>query len=188
MINFFIENKAEKLISEAGITDTRIDVIKIAKHLNITIDYLNLDASISGFLVQKDDKTRIVVNATEKPFNKTNKNKPKLSPRQRFTVAHEIGHYILHKNEVTLFVDKGETVLYRDTNSTSGEYRREREANAFAAALLMPKFLIERKIEEKSNQIQSNISLIEQLSTYFEVSEQAMSFRLSNLGYEFGMF
>lgn len=186
MINFFIEEKAEKLISEVGITDTPIDVIKFVEHLDITIDYLNLDAGISGFLVQKDDKTRIVVNSSEKPFSKNQKIKLKLSPRQRFTVAHEIGHFILHKNEVTLFVDKGETVLYRDANSTSGEYRREREANAFAAALLMPKFLIERKIEE--NQIQSNISLIEQMSTYFEVSEQAMSFRLSNLGYEFGMF
>lgn len=192
MINFFIEEKAEKLISEAGLLMAPTDVIKCAEHLSINIDYLNLDAGISGFLVQKDGKTSIVVNSAEKPFSLSIKSKIKHRPsrRQRFTIAHEIGHYILHKNEGPLFVDKGETVMYRDTNSTSGEYRREREANAFAAALLMPKISVEKKIEEKLTSMGEGYigSLIEELSNHFEVSEQAMSFRLGNLGYEFGMF
>lgn len=58
--------------------------------------------------------------------------------RQRFTIAHELGHFELHKQDSGLFVDKEFKMLFRDQNSSSGEIRKEQEANAFAAAILMP--------------------------------------------------
>ncbi|WP_460881211.1 ImmA/IrrE family metallo-endopeptidase [Pontibacter rugosus] len=61
--------------------------------------------------------------------------------RQRFTIAHELGHFVLHQKYSELFIDK-EKPLFRNQESSTGEHKREKEANAFAAAILMPQFLI----------------------------------------------
>ncbi len=84
--------------------------------------------------------------------------------RKRFTVAHEIAHYLLHRH---LF--KRELIddaLYRSTLSTP----IEAQANAFAADLLMPRHLL-RQFEDKS---------VEELASLFQVSEEAMSIRLES--------
>ena len=58
------------------------------------------------------------------------------SNRQRFSIAHEIAHFVLHHGDT--YIDKGYRVHFRDLESGSGTKREEMEANAFAAALLMP--------------------------------------------------
>ena len=60
--------------------------------------------------------------------------------RQRFTVAHECGHLILHKAQITkeVHVDKDFPMLMRDSVSAAGVNEMEIEANVFAAELLMP--------------------------------------------------
>ncbi|HEY2868495.1 MAG TPA: ImmA/IrrE family metallo-endopeptidase, partial [Gaiellales bacterium] len=58
-------------------------------------------------------------------------------PRRRFTVAHEVGHHLLHSD--------GAAVLCRpsDVETAQGDVRaREREANRFAAELLMPEPMV----------------------------------------------
>lgn len=84
--------------------------------------------------------------------------------RKRFTVAHEIAHYLLHRH---LF--HGELIddaLYRSTLSTP----IEAQANAFAADLLMPRHLL-RQFEGRSST---------ELAVLFQVSEEAMSIRLQS--------
>lgn len=111
-------------------------------------------------------------------------NDPKV--RKRFTIAHELGHYILHgdsSSKEEVFVDKDFIIKYRNNVNSYNkvEIKQENEANAFAAALLMPKFLIE---EEFRNNDFSNLSepdLIKYLAKKFEVSVLAMTYRLSNL-------
>lgn len=172
MLNNRIENKAIEILDSLNISKpSEIDVFKIAKHLEIDVKESNMDSDMSGLFVIKDNKPYIRYNSSE------NKN------RQRFTIAHELGHFVLHKNE-SLFVDKNERVLYRNSQSTTGEILKEKEANAFAAALLMPKNMIEDEINNSSNQKE----IVTHLTKVFRVSEQAMSFRLSNLGYEIGFY
>ncbi len=60
--------------------------------------------------------------------------------RFRFTIAHEIGHLTLHTGIEQLFRETPDTVLGARTKTI------EREADAFAAALLMPRHLLEREI------------------------------------------
>lgn len=84
--------------------------------------------------------------------------------RQRFTVAHELGHLLLHQHGA----------LFRDTHV--GTFDRaydetERQANAFAAALLMPRFLLETGIHY------THLTMRE-LARLFGVSPQAMEIRL----------
>jgi hypothetical protein len=93
------------------------------------------------------------------------------TPRRRFTVAHEIGHHLLHSD--------GATVLCRpsDVETARGDLRdREREANRFAAELLMPEELVREAVDRDGpNPIA--------LSARFQVSDVAMGYRLVTLGY-----
>jgi len=93
--------------------------------------------------------------------------------RQRFTMAHELGHHALnHVNpQNPCFRDDSNTF-----NSNSSVWQ-EREANNFAAQLLMPLDAIKTMLFVK------RITNIKQLAEMFQVSEAAMYYRLKNLGY-----
>jgi Zn-dependent peptidase ImmA (M78 family) len=101
--------------------------------------------------------------------------------RQRFTIAHELGHFILHRDDSSIFVDKTLT-FYRDGQSSQGVYIQEIEANAFAAELLMPEAVIHQYVmngidlhEEKR---------IESIAKELRVSQQALTIRLISLGWD----
>ena len=87
--------------------------------------------------------------------------------RQRFTIAHELGHLALHESE-------GSMVDFRNQMHHVGSSTKEVEANAFAADLLMPidKFV---KAYEKYKEY---ISLIYSM---FNVSVAAVQVRIKNL-------
>ena len=111
--------------------------------------------------------------------------------RKRFTFAHELGHYFLHKSDLKsgawYFLDTEESFsLFRATCPTQyqeidveeiekkKEKIREAEANYFAAEFLMPKDLVEKAYHELNYNIK-------ELASFFRVSEQAMTFRLIHL-------
>jgi Zn-dependent peptidase ImmA (M78 family) len=113
---------------------------------------------VSGMLIPAD--RAILVNAGE----------ARRSPaRRRFTIAHEIGHWVCHSQGA-----KPAERFCRDVGVAEGA-GIEREANAFAAELLMP---AEHVIEE-ADRLRMNVLA---LATLFEVSRPAMQFRLINLG------
>ena len=66
-------------------------------------------------------------------------------------------------------------------NSSSGEKQREIQANSFAAALLMPKKLVINEIDSYYRGPHDNKDLVKHLSNRFEVSKNAMTYRLINL-------
>lgn len=166
-----IEDKTLRILEEAGISHAPVNVQKIGNHLNVDIQSATLETDISGLFVIKENKPYVRYNETESEH------------RQRFTIAHELGHFVLHK-DIPLFVDRIEKVMFRNSLSTTGEIIREREANAFAAALLMPKLFVEQEL----GKVPPKTEVISYLANIFNVSSQAMSFRLSNLGYDFGLF
>ena len=157
------EEKANTLLHSLGFSTVPVQVEKIAAHFGITISY-DLGDDISGLLICKKDVTVIGVNLKESVV------------RQRFTIAHELGHYTLHRGKAELFVDKDYIVMKR-----SGEKDAlELEANAFAAALLMPLELIESQLLNIPTL--STEEKIKSLAKSFQVSTIAMTYRLSNLG------
>ena len=95
-----------------------------------------------------------------------------VAERRRFTVAHEIGHFALGHLKLG-------TTKYRDftanfsSNSVNSE---EREANSFAAQLLMPAKTL--KFMVSVNQITD----VDALAKEFGVSQVAMKYRLTNIG------
>jgi Zn-dependent peptidase ImmA (M78 family) len=73
-------------------------------------------------------------------------------------------------------------VIMRNSSSSEGTDLREIEANQFAASLLMPAEMVHHHLQAlKSQYIEA---VVRQLAKQFKVSEQAMAFRLSSLGYE----
>lgn len=94
-----------------------------------------------------------------------------ISQRQRFTLAHELGHYLLGHGEQSDTNAK----LYRNTNKSQSY--EEIQANSFAAEMVMPELAVDYFIREE------NITTIETLALTFDVSEVAMKYRLKNLGW-----
>ena len=125
---------------------------------DISVEYVSLDSSISGMLSRRDEKWVISVN---KDHSKN---------RQRFTLAHELAHYVLHKSNRESFTD---TVFFRGTSVNNIEYA----ANEFAARLLMP--------EDKMRQViqSGEVQTIKELAELFGVSVAAMLYRVKQLGF-----
>jgi len=103
------------------------------------------------------------------PEKKIYVNKEDPISRRTFTIAHEIGHYVLHKDEIQQDPDSYQ-VLFRDFTFQEDNLL-EKEANTFAANLLVPAGMLV-KLKDYSASI---------LSTLFNVSQQVISYRLEDL-------
>ena len=139
-----------------------VDVETLALALGAPVHRAYLDADVSGMLERTKSGFRIVVNAAH------------ASTRQRFTIAHEIGHFLFHRHLIGDGIDDDRA--YRSTSA--GRYKnmsigpaQETEANKFAAAVLMPRKLID---EARAAGANSPAQLAKKLG----VSEHAMCIRL----------
>lgn len=167
-----IESKAEKLLKSFDCWYYPIDVERLAEELKIKIIYDSMDGEVSGFLFHENGNSIVGINSEHS------------CRRQRFTIAHEIGHFNLHlQSNNETFIDKNSSsAMYaRDRDSGLGLHKKEIEANSFAAALLMPKDLIEECLKEKYSHFNSIEDISWRLAKDFNVSEQAMTIRLVKL-------
>lgn len=149
----YIESVATNLLNRIdGSESLPIDLEEIAKSLGLKVEYFPFSDEISGLL--KKEMGIVGINETQHP------------KRQRFTLAHEIGHYVLGHN-----INHTEDLI--DDNATNSLSDIEREANYFASVLLMPK-------KHMSEATKKGIELTN-LSHDFQVSEQALTIRLLEL-------
>jgi Zn-dependent peptidase ImmA (M78 family) len=163
------EARATELLRRHKIKEPPVDVAVIAQKEGAKVIFQDLEAHISGLLVQKDKTATIAVNALHHPN------------RQRFTVAHELGHYLMHADKPTVFVD--ETLVHFRADATSEPAdRRETEANKFAAALLMPSDWLKNDLGEQNIDAFFGELSLERLARRYLVSQLALSVRLVNLG------
>lgn len=128
-----------------------------------------LDSNISGAILYDKEKDFFVIFI----------NKLKPETRIYFTVAHELGHYFLHKEVISqeeaivdgdIYLD-GQNILYRLDSQERNKI--EREANNFAATLIMPERLV--------RDVWSKLKSVEECAKIFKVSVSAMSIRLERL-------
>lgn len=170
------ERSALDLLKRAGALSVPVNLEKVAMFLGANVHEQVLEDQVSGALVIKDRAKHILVNSTHHVN------------RQRFTIAHELGHLTIHASEVDqLFVDTQIRVYQRRGESGSAAYHsegstttpeQERQANAFAAALLMPAELLKIRVDQNMLVDEHDIAV---LSREFGVSEQAMYIRLQRL-------
>ena|SRR5579872_4877991 len=140
-----------------------VDVKGIAEALGLRVWEASLPDAISGKLFQDS------VNGGSEGYSITvNSNEP--LRRKRFTIAHEIAHFVLHRDKIGPLGVVDDT-WYRSGLSTNEEI----EANRLAAEILMPEHLL------RHYRFSAAMFNVEQLANLFKVSSQAMSIRLSSL-------
>lgn len=164
---------AKQTLSKHSLT-VPVDLDDLAKKLDVTISIGSLDA-MSGFAYQKDGKRVIGVNKDEGEL------------RQRFTIAHEFGHMLLHGDRNILYDKKADFTFFRDDNSSTGLHSHEMEANAFAAELLMPRDKLIEDIQQIGGidpESQSGSDMIIGLANTYKVSTAAMSIRIASLTHQ----
>jgi Zn-dependent peptidase ImmA (M78 family) len=155
------------LLAKAQVTMPPVPIDKIAKAAGAKITFNDFNKEVSGVLLRQGNSIIIGV-ASEQS-----------RARQRFTIAHELAHLVLHEGE-ELHVDKSFRINLRSPISSKAEDVQEIEANAFAAALLMPDEFIRRDTVKMIIDVEDS-DQIEKLARRYEVSTQAMTFRLMNL-------
>lgn len=138
----------------------------LAKELGIAaIKVSSMPTGVSGQISRCENQYIIRVNRNE------------ARERQRFTIAHELAHYLLHRDIIDSSPDGiTDNVLYR----SGAPERIEYEANRLAADLIMPMDLIQKKLTQDFNGMITEAT-IESLAAAFRVSKAAMEIRLSTL-------
>ncbi len=142
----------EQILEAFQLTAPPVDPIAIAQTLGVKVLLVDSDAWDGAVDSHEDGRATIYINKGSSPF------------RQRFTVAHELGHLLKHPTGVA----------FRDELSRAGWDPREIEANGFAAELLMPSTMVAAY---------ARVWPLESLHQVFGVSKEAMGYRLKNLGY-----
>jgi len=156
-----IERAAEDLLSELNIRGVPTPIEEVARALEIQISRAP-STEFSGLLIRKHGRALIGVNSSEAPV------------RQRFTIAHEIAHFMLHPQK-DAFVDFRKELSRGETKPV-----RERHADMFAAALLMPRKALLKDFRRLAvDGFTDRITTT--LARQYCVSEDAMRFRLMNL-------
>ena len=151
-----IRNKA---IEEGYVDGNRFDIENFIKkkYPNIIIKREKLASDISGKLTKEDGVWIMTVNSLHP------------SVRQRYTLGHEFGHYLNHRDSIKSFED---SVFFRSSQKSSMEYM----ADQFAARLLMPESDINALLK-------SGVKTVKEMAFKFDVSLEAMKYRLEQLGY-----
>lgn len=166
-----IKELVETLLVEAKITKAPVPVWEIARTKGARIAVDSLEGDLSGFLFRDTSQKVIGVNTQHAPV------------RQTFTVAHELAHLLLHDQE-QLHLDRGfPTVRLRDDISSQGIDDAEKEANLFAAELLMPEKFLKHDLARHIPLDLYDEGAIPDLARKYGVSVQALTFRLQYLGY-----
>lgn len=160
--------RADELLRAAAVDRAPVPVETLAEHVGAVVRYEPFDGALSGMFHRSGGHSVIGVNSLHP------------SVRQRFSIAHEIGHLLLHGSE--LHVDEHAFVAFRDPESSKASDPQEIEANQFAAALLMPPDLLRSAILQLGSDPDVT-EAIQSLAQTFQVSHEAMTIRLKSLGW-----
>ncbi len=161
---------AKKALEEAGITEYPIKIVQLCENAGIRVFQEYLPENVSGFIVVKDEDFG---NYNYNKVISVNRSEP--VTRRRFTIAHELGHYYLHR-------DKNDNLYaHRDAGQRG---KIETEADIFASNLLMPEEMVRTALEYQNyyegGSIPDTMKIIT-ISKEFNVSREAATIRLKQL-------
>jgi len=154
-----VRERVEKVLADNYVTSPPVVPYKIALNYGLKVLFTTVptqtDGVVSGLY---DVKTNSIYVNTEDP-----------PERQTFTIAHEFGHALLHKDLYAQHPDRYKVLMRAPLRAETDPL--EQEANAFATQLLIPKMLLDKYAPKAS---------IGELARLFIVSEEVIRFRLEN--------
>jgi len=151
----------EKLLKFAelqGLKVIPLDVVGVAEKFGIRVKEVSLEDDLSGILYKNEEKDSWVMQVNEDHHLN----------RRRYTIAHELGHFCLHRHLKQYFEDK---IFFRGNDPSKTEW----QANDFASAILMP----EQKFR---GEVRSGKRKVDELAKEFQVSTLALRIRAKSLG------
>lgn len=163
------KQEARNILKQFG-ASVPVDIVGIAQAHGIEVRLEELEDAVSGMLVVRGDRSVIGVNANHH------------ANRRRFSVAHELGHYVLHRGEEQVFIDAA--VFFRSEGATATTWIQEKEANIFAAELLLPERAIRAAWQADPIDVFDDVA-IKRWADRFGVSPQALLIRLTELDLAF---
>lgn len=152
-------NEGEAAVVNRYLQQVPVDLDGMAAELGLAVERSPMPPGIAGKLIRDDAASagyRIVINSQD------------AARRQRFTFAHELAHFMLHRDLVDEVVDNA---LYRSPNLGDD---MERQADRFAAQLLLPAQEVRRAYRDDK--------ALARLAERFNVSDAALRIRLRELG------
>lgn len=162
-----MENSEMSIVAR-HLASAPVDLKAIFTDLGIEYDEERMDDGVSGSITRNGDKFTVAVNLLES------------SNRKRFTAAHELAHYLMHRD--LMHVDGGKMNRHMDRlfgapeHNPASPFTRQHEvqANRLAAQIVMPAALVREKFATQRD--------AEKLACEFGVSKAAMEIRLKTLG------
>lgn len=171
------KDMAKKILSDYNLK-TPIDINKVARILGVKIKEYTVEdedfgrSNISGFIKMenKEGKPIIIVNPGQS------------EERKSFTIAHELGHFLLHRNS-GLHIDTSTSgIFFRDEKSSQAVDINEIQANQFAAELLMPTDEVREKLVFKVVEEGKDLDdATKELCEHYKVSATAMAIKVGSL-------
>lgn len=161
-----IIEKVGEILDRFHVRHPPVPVEQIAKKLGVVLAPLPAEDDISGAIIRRGSRVIIAVNTSHHPN------------RQRFTVAHELGHYFLHEG-LEEHVDQNFRIAWRNADSSKAVNWLEIQANRFAAELLIPTEFLMQDLDSLRRIDKRTVAL---LASSYEVSPESMKIRLTNLG------
>lgn len=161
-----ISDITQKIINDLKSKEFPIPIVKIMKELNFLVGMQELEDNLSGYIVISEDIVKkfgrdklICVNSKDSLGH------------QRFTIAHELAHFLFDFNPVQ------SNEYYNTYRTDDVEDQSEQRANKFAANLLMP----EEQFRTKYEELRYDDDKLTKLIKYFEVSKKAVLLRIGEL-------
>lgn len=148
----YIQELAAQTLNNLGYKTLPVPIEDVANRLGLRVVEFDFPNSMSGVL--KKERKVIGVNKNHHPV------------RRRFTIAHELGHFLLGHD-----IGKDDDVIDDDFDKP---IPKEREANIFASCILMPATWVKTEVQGKKIDLK-------ELARKFEVSEQAITIKLLEL-------
>ncbi|MFZ3009943.1 MAG: ImmA/IrrE family metallo-endopeptidase [Candidatus Microsaccharimonas sp.] len=153
----------EKAASVLGMFDANeapVNVIAIAEKLGFKVVPFSFPDTMSAVVrIYEDGEKVIGVNKDQTPT------------RQRFSIAHELGHYLCGHESYS----HDQIVIDPSKKYLDPGFQMEQEADEFAAELLMPSYLLSRDMESEGP------LFVERLAKKYDVSEQALWIQILNV-------
>lgn len=156
----FARDMARKVLKDYDLSEVPTDLLKVFQQLGLKYIELNDAEDIDGAILEIGGKPAIAVLNKAKPI-----------PRQRFTLAHELGHIFLAHAQRDIY-DPEEMRENEDIFTDTSKPPREKEADVFASELLMPC--------ERLKENMADINNIEKLAGIFHVSRPAVTLAVAN--------
>ena len=154
----------QRAIVERYLWEVPVKLGAMARELGLKVKLSTMKPGVSGMIVKVESEYIIKVNRHE------------IRERQRYTLAHEISHFLLHRETINASaVGIVDNILYRSGAPEQLEY----EANRLAADIVMPNALVTETFESLGMLVSEEV--IDYMAQIFQVSKVAMEIRLTTI-------